>query len=96
MDTEAKNELLLNTVVSLLMELKAYQLFLDWIKNKAGPHSEEIEGILIQSRREVASDQDLQSRLRGIAEDALQRGEDNLSQHLQAFLRSWNPKGKAN
>ncbi len=85
-----------DTMIGLLMELKAYQMFVDWMKDKAGPHARDLEGVLVSSRLEVASEPEIQSKLRTIAEGVLQQGEDNLAQALAEALQKWHPKGKVN
>ena len=40
-----ENEQMFNVVIYLLKELKAYQLFLDWIKDKAGPEPQNLEKV---------------------------------------------------
>ena len=96
MNFEKQNELLFNTLIALLKELKAYQLFVDWMKDKAGSHSQDIEDVLSSIRLEIANEPALESKLRGIVEDALQSGETNLDLALALALQRWNPKGKVN
>lgn len=91
-----RNELTFNTLVTLLKELKAYQLFLDWTKDKAGPHAQEIEAVLDDFRREISNEPAVESRLRGIAEDALRSGESDLRLALTLALQRWTPKGRPN
>ena len=94
-DREQK-EAAINTTVALLKQLKAYQLFVDWVKNQAGSHAQDLERVLNNCRLEVENEPEIESKFRGIVEDALQSGDKNLDLALASFLKEWTPKGKPN
>jgi hypothetical protein len=91
-----ENEQTLNVLVSLLKELKAYQLFLDWIKKKAGSQAGSLEKVLNDFREELSRDPDAESQLRTIAVANLQDGDKTLRQALTQALQQWTPKGRVN
>jgi hypothetical protein len=96
MKNNEQNEFLINTMVALLKQLKAHQLFVEWIKNKAGKSAPDLQKVLDDCHSEVANDSEIESKFRGIVEDALQAGHKNLDLALDSFLKEWTPKGKPN
>lgn len=91
-----ENEQMLNVIISLLKELKAYQLFLDWMKNNAASQAQSLEKVLNDFRRELSLDPDVETQLRTIAASALQAGDKNLHLALTQALQQWTPKGRVN
>ena len=90
------NELLFDVTISLLKQLKAHQMFLDWVKDKAGSDAQNIENVLLSAQTELASVPALESKLRGVVEAVLLAGGKNLDSALAAALRAWNPTGRPN
>jgi len=91
-----KDELMFDTMIGLLKELKAYQFFLDWIKDKAGPEAQGLEKVLEDFRSEIASEPDLENKIRAVAASALQAGDKNLHSALILAFEQWKPTGKVN
>ena len=96
MEEQNKSEFLLNTMIDLLKQLKAHQLFVEWIKDKAGPDAQNLQKVLDDCRLEVENEPEIESKFRGVVEDALRVGDKNLDLALASFLKEWTPKGRPN